>query len=158
MHWLFFYEWKKLVSGSDLFRQLLFFTCPNSFTVHLWIPPLPMLAFWMGIFLSIPFLPPIDAGIRPYAATAALLFLPVSLVFSLAMSKGSEPLPDERRGLAVGIPTCLALGHRGLPPGCSCTQKPSPPCTGATGYLYPGSNSYKLSIESRFLYPIFTDR
>jgi len=31
----------------------------------------------VGVFLSIPFLPPVDAGIRPYTATIAVIFLPV---------------------------------------------------------------------------------
>jgi hypothetical protein len=69
-----------------------------------------LLAFWVGIFLSIPFLPPIDAGIRPYAVTAPLLFLPVCFVFSPAMYSGSELLQGENRTLPVGIPAGLALG------------------------------------------------
>ena len=36
----------------------------------------------LGLFLSIPFLPPIDAGIRPYAATIAVIFLPVIVAVS----------------------------------------------------------------------------
>ena len=68
-----------------------------------------LLALWLGIFLSIPFLPPIDAGIRPYAATAALLFLPVCFVFSRAMFKPSKTRQEERRFLSVGISSSLAL-------------------------------------------------
>jgi hypothetical protein len=67
-----------------------------------------VLVFWIGIFLSIPFLPPIDAGIRPYAATAALLFLPVCFVFSPAIFKG-QGVQEERRVLPVGIPSGLAF-------------------------------------------------
>jgi hypothetical protein len=36
-----------------------------------------ILASLLGIFISIPFLPPMDAGIRPYAATIAVIFFPV---------------------------------------------------------------------------------
>jgi hypothetical protein len=61
-----------------------------------------ILVFWIGIFLSIPFLPPIDAGIRPYAATAALLFLPVCFVLSPAAFKGSA-VPGEHRTLPIGV-------------------------------------------------------
>ena len=41
-----------------------------------------LLACEAGLFISIPFLPPQDAGIRPYAATIALVFLPLIFVFS----------------------------------------------------------------------------
>jgi hypothetical protein len=67
-----------------------------------------MLVFWIGIFLSIPFLPPIDAGIRPYAATAALLFLPVCYVLSPA-AFNSLMVQNEHRNLPVGISSGLAL-------------------------------------------------
>jgi hypothetical protein len=68
-----------------------------------------LLAFWVGIFLSIPFVPPIDAGIRAYAATAALLFLPVCLVFSPTAFKRSQASQEELRTLSIGIPSGLAL-------------------------------------------------
>lgn len=62
-----------------------------------------MFAFWLGTFLSIPFLPPIDAGVRPYAATIASVFLPVCFVFYPVVFKSWE---DSRRAdqmIPVGI-------------------------------------------------------
>ena len=41
-----------------------------------------ILVLLLGVFLSVPFLPPIDAGIRPYAATIAVVFLPVFFAVS----------------------------------------------------------------------------
>lgn len=67
-----------------------------------------VLAFWIGIFLSIPFLPPIDAGIRPYAATAALLFLPVCFVFSLAVFNRSKNSQNEHSIIQIGVSYGLA--------------------------------------------------
>jgi hypothetical protein len=71
-----------------------------------------ILVFWLGIFLSIPFLPPIDAGIRPYAATAALLFLPICYVFSSALfnrsrsREGGNAIPS---GISSGLALTLIL-------------------------------------------------
>jgi hypothetical protein len=69
-----------------------------------------MLIIWLGIFLSIPFLPPIDAGIRPYTATAALLFLPICFVLSSTLFKRSQIESEDRNIIPVGISYGLALG------------------------------------------------
>ena len=64
---------------------------------------------WAGIFLSIHFLPPIDAGIRPYAATIGLLFLPVCFVFSLTIDKLLQNINLKDQGIPVGISYSLAF-------------------------------------------------
>ncbi|MGE5379045.1 MAG: hypothetical protein ACM3XO_28640 [Bacteroidota bacterium] len=69
-----------------------------------------MLAFWVGIFLSIPFLPPIDAGVRPYTGTAALLFLPVCFVFTPGLFKRASGGPETRPVPPIGLSHGLALG------------------------------------------------
>jgi hypothetical protein len=46
-----------------------------------------VLAYCLGTLVSIPYLPPIDAGIRPYAATIASVFLPIIFVFSKLLNK-----------------------------------------------------------------------
>jgi len=68
-----------------------------------------MLLFWVGIFLSIPFLPPIDAGIRPYTATVVLLFLPICFVFSSAVFNRTETVQNENPIIPVGLSSGLAL-------------------------------------------------
>ena len=68
-----------------------------------------LLAFWTGIFLSISFLPPIDAGIRPYTATAALLFLPVCFVFSLTFFNRWGTLQKEQWVIPISVSYGLAL-------------------------------------------------
>jgi len=62
-----------------------------------------ILIFWAGTFFSIPFLPPVDAGIRPYAATIASVFLPICLVFSQGFFRRVENSQDENRIIPVGI-------------------------------------------------------
>ena len=69
-----------------------------------------MLVFWAGIFLSIPFLPPVDAGVRPYTATIALLFLPVCFVFSPAVFNRLEIFHHENRAIPIGISYNAAFG------------------------------------------------
>ncbi len=62
-----------------------------------------ILIFWAGTFFSIPFLPPVDAGIRPYAGTIASVFLPLCLVFSQGFFRRVENSRDENRTVPVGI-------------------------------------------------------
>lgn len=45
-----------------------------------------MLISGLGVFLSIPFLPPIDAGVRPYTATIAVILLPILVASSKVFS------------------------------------------------------------------------
>jgi hypothetical protein len=67
-----------------------------------------VLAYWLGTLFSIPFLPPIDAGIRPYAATIASIFLPVCFVFSQAVFKRLENAQHENGKIPVKISYSLA--------------------------------------------------
>jgi len=68
-----------------------------------------ILAYWAGTFFSIPFLPPVDAGVRPYAATIASLFLPICFVFSNPFFKRVENSNHENTIMAVGISYNLAF-------------------------------------------------
>jgi len=62
-----------------------------------------ILIFWVGTFFSIPFLPPVDAGIRPYAGTIASVFLPVCLVFSQGFFRRMENSQDENQIIPARI-------------------------------------------------------
>jgi hypothetical protein len=62
-----------------------------------------ILVYWAGTFLSIPFLPPVDAGIRPYAGTIASIFLPVCMIFSQGFFRRVENSRDENRNIPAGI-------------------------------------------------------
>ncbi len=68
------------------------------------------LVYWIGTLLSIPFLPPIDAGIRPYAATIASIFWPVCFVFSEGSFKQVESPPNNKFKIPVGVSYTLAVG------------------------------------------------
>lgn len=68
-----------------------------------------VLAYWAGTFFSIPFLPPVDAGVRPYAATIASVFLPVCFVFSHPLFERDENSLHEHRIVPVGISYHLAF-------------------------------------------------
>jgi hypothetical protein len=67
-----------------------------------------LLLFWMGTLLSIPFLPPVDAGIRPYAATIASVFLPVCFVFSQGFFRSAENSQEEYQKIPSGVSYTLA--------------------------------------------------
>ena len=62
-----------------------------------------ILVFWLGTLISIPFLPPIDAGVRPYAATIVSVFLPVCFVFSQGLFRPVETAHDEIPGIPTEI-------------------------------------------------------
>jgi hypothetical protein len=68
-----------------------------------------MLAYCLGTLVSIPFLPPIDAGIRPYAATIASVFLPVIFVFSGLLYKREGSSIPSNRVFPIKIISGLAL-------------------------------------------------
>ncbi|HEY9710686.1 MAG TPA: hypothetical protein V6D48_20930, partial [Oculatellaceae cyanobacterium] len=68
-----------------------------------------ILVFWAGTFLSIPFLPPIDAGIRPYAATIGSIFLPVCFVFSHTFFRSVGSSQHENPLIPAGIAYSFAL-------------------------------------------------
>ncbi|HEX5838659.1 MAG TPA: hypothetical protein VFY26_12575 [Anaerolineales bacterium] len=68
-----------------------------------------MFAFWLGTFLSIPFLPPIDAGVRPYAATIGSLFLPVCFVFYPVVFKSWEDSRLADQMIPVGVSCYVAF-------------------------------------------------
>lgn len=68
-----------------------------------------VLAYCAGTLLSIPFLPPVDAGVRPYAATIAALFLPVCFVFSHPLFEWVENSLHEHRMIPAGISYNLAF-------------------------------------------------
>lgn len=68
-----------------------------------------VLVYWLGTLFSIPFLPPIDAGIRPYAATIASIFLPVCFVFSHAVFKRLENTQHENVNIPVKMSYSLAF-------------------------------------------------
>jgi hypothetical protein len=68
-----------------------------------------ILAYWAGTLFSIPFLPPIDAGVRPYAATIASLFLPVCFVFSQSLFRRLENSPQENQIIPVSTSYTLAF-------------------------------------------------
>ncbi len=68
-----------------------------------------LLAYWAGTFFSIPFLPPIDAGIRPYAATIASLFLPICFAVSPRFLRSRENSQSENEGIPVSTSYTLAL-------------------------------------------------
>jgi hypothetical protein len=67
-----------------------------------------LLLFWIGTLLSIPFLPPVDAGIRPYAATIASVFLPVCFVFSQGFFRSAENSQEEYQKIPSGVSYTLA--------------------------------------------------
>ena len=68
-----------------------------------------MLAYWTGTLFSIPFLPPIDAGVRPYAATIASLFLPICFVFSGGIFKRLDKFQNASQELPVNISYKMAF-------------------------------------------------
>ncbi len=68
-----------------------------------------ILVYWMGMLFSIPFLPPIDAGVRPYAATIASLFLPICFVFSQGFFRRVEKFQNENQGIPVSFSYTLAF-------------------------------------------------
>jgi len=68
-----------------------------------------MWAYCLGTLVSIPFLPPIDAGIRPYAATIASIFLPVIFVFSRLLYKRNGSSIPSNRVFPIKIISGLAL-------------------------------------------------
>jgi hypothetical protein len=76
--------------GNKQINLLLQISASLLFLVGLWLlwrdrrKPISafLLACEVGLLISIPFLPPLDAGIRPYAATIALVCLPPIFVFS----------------------------------------------------------------------------
>ena len=64
----------------------------------------------LGVFLSIPFLPPIDAGVRPYAATSAVIFLPILVVVSRLSGESvleSSPADTQTAMIAALYGLCL---------------------------------------------------
>jgi len=64
----------------------------------------------IGTFLSVPFLPPIDAGIRPYAATIATIFLPIILIFPSLFHKPEESSLTSNPLISVKLIYSLGLG------------------------------------------------
>ena len=69
-----------------------------------------ILASTLGIIISIPFLPPIDAGIRPYAATMAVIFLPILVAVSrLSGGSVSESPPADTRTAMIAASYGLCL-------------------------------------------------
>ncbi len=76
-----------------------------------------LLAGFIGIFLSIPFLPPIDGGMRFYASTMPFLFVLLAVGSSRIADRDEEPAPAKNklfslRFIAVSILTLTVL----LPP------------------------------------------
>jgi len=76
-----------------------------------------LLAGFLGIFLSIPFLPPIDGGMRFYASTMPFFFVPLAIGLSRFSDQDEEPAPAKMelfslRFAAVTLLTLTVL----LPP------------------------------------------
>jgi hypothetical protein len=63
----------------------------------------------LGVFLSIPFLPPVDAGIRPYAAIMAIVFLYVAVALSKIFSYLKVNWQADK-GFPVTVGVVISLG------------------------------------------------
>lgn len=64
----------------------------------------------LGLFLSIPFVPPVDAGIRPYTATMAIVFFYVAVALSKIFSYlHVNRQVDQRFPATVGVVVSLVL-------------------------------------------------
>jgi hypothetical protein len=68
-----------------------------------------LLACEIGLFISIPFLPPIDAGIRPYAGTIAVVFLPLIFVFSRLPYQSNQVFSSNTPSMPIVATYSLAL-------------------------------------------------
>ena len=70
-----------------------------------------LLAGFIGIFLSIPFLPPVDGGIRFYASTMPFFFMPIAVGVMRIADHEQQPAPvkSELFFLRFGSVTLLAL-------------------------------------------------
>ncbi len=65
-----------------------------------------LLAAFVGILFSVPFLPPIDGGIRIYASTMPFVYA----VPALAMAAVLPPLPSESNGPSYSVPAAAFAG------------------------------------------------
>ena len=68
-----------------------------------------LLACEAGLFISIPFLPPMDAGIRPYAATIATVFLPLVYLFSGPIFRPQKLIEHDNPSMPIGATLGLAF-------------------------------------------------
>ncbi len=69
-----------------------------------------LVAAFVGILLSVPFLPPIDGGIRIYASTMPFVYA----VPALAIAAFLQPMPSESNGPSYAVPAATFAGVLGV--------------------------------------------